>query len=660
MKQRQNGWKLIVSRSNKKKPSKLFPSRQSKKRGALHNSVGMMALDIVCSLLPATLLGIAYFLLLFFDFFSIVYPLLHWLAFASLSSWLVLALVRSQAYWPSKLTYFFSGLFVLLTIFGSSWGYTESSIKMWDTPPAYTHLPPSQPVHIKGANSREILEGSYINLSWSDDEPVFQAQFIGDKAISIATEKADTLAIEVPRFDSPTLKSFILGRGLIRLGKVGMHIKPDNPPTIKIVEDIEVTNKKTIRLTYNASDDYGVEQVLARVAPSSSFTGGNTEPVEILLSTPGIKKFESSSYADLSFLEWSGLPVTIQVIAVDGRQQRGWSEPRIVTLPLRNFQNPFARTLIEERAKLNSEPIALIKEETANVMAGIARQQSLYQGDPLVVMALRAGAVRLILDGTQSSLKTTSDLLWNVAIRLEEGTIGKYRAALLESGLSLQYALLKGYTKENIKPFFAQTKIIAQKYMDAIGKVQTQDPPLIYEKEFSVGALGDFLDAEEIEKRFSLLEKQVETNDVEGAQTSLKNIQSNLEKVSSISPNHTPAQIKLFHKVSALKALIKGLKNLSENIENKFTPEAKKNGASPLDQQKILLSALKEFIILQHLDPDELGDCESLLIKAQQNLERNQTKEAKKLYEESIVLLEKQLKEYSEIIKQAIASKTSD
>lgn len=100
----------------------------------------------------------------------------------------------------------------------------------------------------------------------------------------------------------------------------------------------------------------------------------------------------------------------------------GWSEPKVITLPTRTSQS-FARALIEERQKFLDNPEPAVRDETANVMAGIARQQGLYHGDPIVLMALRAGAVRLVLNDAPETVSVVSDILWKTALRLEEALL---------------------------------------------------------------------------------------------------------------------------------------------------------------------------------------------------------------------------------------------
>ena len=89
--------------------------------------------------------------------------------------------------------------------------------------------------------------------------------------------------------------------------------------------------------------------------------------------------------------------------------------------------------MIEEREKLLRQPDELTRDEAANIMAGIAREMANNHGDPLVYMALRTGAVRLVLDHDEKTVPAVSFLLWQTAARIEDNKLGK-------SGLLLRQA----------------------------------------------------------------------------------------------------------------------------------------------------------------------------------------------------------------------------
>ena len=141
---------------------------------------------------------------------------------------------------------------------------------------------------------------------------------------------------------------------------------------------------------------------------------------------PQAKDIKRVSFEDLTSSPWAGLSVQIQLTATDAAGRVGASDPVDFILPERAFFNPLARALIEERKKLLLMPDdETTRNETANVMAGLAVSRLAdFHGDFVILMALRAGAVRLILDRSLAATQSVISLLWQTAVRIEDGSKG--------------------------------------------------------------------------------------------------------------------------------------------------------------------------------------------------------------------------------------------
>ena len=117
-----------------------------------------------------------------------------------------------------------------------------------------------------------------------------------------------------------------------------------------------------LRLEYEARDDYGVVAVTGAVRLSGDVAepGIDRTPVELQLPLPGVrpKTARSTSFHDLTPHPWAGLPVTLRLSATDGAGQTGTTEDVALVLPEREFRNPIARAIIEERKKLTLRPQA--------------------------------------------------------------------------------------------------------------------------------------------------------------------------------------------------------------------------------------------------------------------------------------------------------------
>ncbi|HAX92094.1 MAG TPA: hypothetical protein DCY07_07825, partial [Rhodospirillaceae bacterium] len=416
-----------MPRKERKKLRKFVTARQTRLRrmydtlSARQNWRRMLLHAVRLPLLTAAV----YTLLWQLGTFSFLTPVMHVLALVILFLWIIQAIRGEVGFWSHRAHLRFFLPLVTLVIAGSCWGGVSSdAAKAWVTPPPYANLPAEQ-LNAKRENA-PVLMGSLVQVSWLGQPQTMTLHFAGKQEKLDATENSEaTLSLTAPRVAGTQKATLMLRRGWLRLALWTFDILPDAAPQITITEDPEVTARGTIRFAFEVSDDYGVEAVMARITPTAPQSSDvRVEPIEVPLAKPALKQMKTAAYADLTHLPWAGIPVSIQLVATDGANNKAWSAPRILTLPSRAFRNPFARALIEERAKLLSRPDAAMRDEAANVMAGIARQQGLYNGDKVVMMTLRAGAARLVLNRQPETVDSVADMLWQTAVRLEEGVMG--------------------------------------------------------------------------------------------------------------------------------------------------------------------------------------------------------------------------------------------
>ena len=98
--------------------------------------------------------------------------------------------------------------------------------------------------------------------------------------------------------------------------------------------------------------------------------------------------------------------------------------------------------LVEERKRLLQNPEnEALRDEAANIMASIAHDPANYHGDPVILMALRSGAVRLILEHNRAAVVSVNDLLWQAATRIEDGSAGAAQRTLRDARQDLATAI---------------------------------------------------------------------------------------------------------------------------------------------------------------------------------------------------------------------------
>jgi uncharacterized protein (TIGR02302 family) len=319
----------------------------------------------------------------------------------------------------------------------------KPTLDAWITPPEYTGEPPIMIATPAGARYGdkivEVPAGSMITAHLAEvdgdapvlligkDESTFSPDINGGFEIASLIRDGDTIVIR---------------RGWQTIDTWHIKVLPETAPQVAFVEPPSITEHKAVQLSYKATDDYGVTSVVARISPDVAAPRADSVPVDITLATPGAKEIRRVNFEDLTAYPWAGNKVHIELIATDTAGHSAASAPFDITIPARAFLNPIARALIAERAKLLKAPDdETVRDEVANVMAGVAHVPAAYREDPVVLMTLRAGAVRLILSHEPDAAASVDAMLWDAAVRIEDGTIGVAERRLHEAQRELADAL---------------------------------------------------------------------------------------------------------------------------------------------------------------------------------------------------------------------------
>ncbi len=626
---------------------------------------------LVClALAPPGAALVLYALLRAAETFTPTRPGAHGAALVLLWFWAALALRGAVGFWPRRRHLQFFIVCAALIAYGSCWEtWGASEAKAWVTPPVYARLP-TEPLEGSRFGRRiDILAGSLVHVSHSGRSGSAVA-VLGDEEKPLEEEGAGeaTVSFAIPQEAKPESLTLFLRRGFKRLGLWHLRLVPDAAPRIAFTEAPQVTTRKTVRFAYAASDDYGVEKIIARLAPAASSPKAGEPPVEIVLSQPGLKETRGAGYADLTLLPWAGLRVTAYLIAVDGAGNRSFSAPQEIELPSRVFRNPFARALIEERQKLLGQPDGAARDEAASVMAGIARQQGLYRGDPVVLMALRAAAVRLVLNKEPSTVEAVRDMMWQTAIRLEEGALGLARGRLALAERDVSSALEREMPQEAVAPLFARMEQALAAYFLALENERARQPTALQGVEWPLAGAGEVLSAEDMKALLTEARAHSDRFARQAAREKLARLQGLIENLRTTPPELTPDQYKLVEQTSLLRALVRGQKNLLEETalllgqENK-TPKgrkARRDGlARLLSRQQVLLAALREAsekvepVMRLEAKSGERAMEEAARLLQEGDLSRVQQKQA-----EALALMENSLLTLAEKMRQALAAET--
>ena len=137
------------------------------------------------------------------------------------------------------------------------------------------------------------------------------------------------------------------------LGAWDIEAVPDQVPEIALADKPGATHRGVLRAQFNAKDDYGVREAHAIIEPLDVADGATPlyPPPEYKLDLPrqNPRDIKGLTSRNLTEHPMAGKRVRITLVATDGAGQTGKSPPQEMILPGRNFSEPLAAAIVEQR-----------------------------------------------------------------------------------------------------------------------------------------------------------------------------------------------------------------------------------------------------------------------------------------------------------------------
>jgi uncharacterized protein (TIGR02302 family) len=356
-------------------------------------------------------------------------------------------------------------------------GAVEPELEAWINPPDYTGLPPVK-LDPNSTEALPIAQGS-----------ILMARVYGGSVVPrLSVDGAVTPFLKIDSLNYELNQTIEAGQRLSvasaerALADWPLNVIIDQPPTVKADEAPKATVRQALRLSYQAADDYGLAQVWAELrlaapkGPAAADGAKNpkvTGPVlrlELPLSPPGARQAREAGFFDLTPHVWAGLEVELHFLAKDENGQVGRSEAIAVRLPERQFQHPVAQAIIEQRQILTRQPERLVR--VALALFAIAKGPEAYAHDQVVYLALWTAARRLQFSHGESATAIL-EMLWQVALRIEDGGMSLAERDLRAAQDALMAALAEGADQAEIERLMDQLQKAMDKYLQALAE-QTQ------------------------------------------------------------------------------------------------------------------------------------------------------------------------------------------
>lgn len=347
---------------------------------------------------------------------------------------LLIAFVAAGGTWESRLRH---GIAPFVFEAGNA---PSENVVLWITPPPYTSKPQ---IVLKGfgkkENPVEIPEGSIIKArvnGWiGTPELIF-----GDKAYKLESFGKGSYGIEKPVEAATTIA---IRQMLVPRSRWFMTYIADRPPSVEITGEPQIQPKGEIILPLKVQDDYSVESMTARVdldkLVENNLLGKEVVDTRSVMS-PARTAMEFKPEFDLAWHPWAGQPVRISIEVKDHKGQTASVKDIKLTLPERQFRNPVAKKLIELRKRLIWTPEAA-SGNVAHELESILVRPDLYHGDKVVFLSLRVAISRLTRHDAPNVVASAISLLWDTALRIEDGNFSLAQRDLRDAQRALQDAL---------------------------------------------------------------------------------------------------------------------------------------------------------------------------------------------------------------------------
>jgi uncharacterized protein (TIGR02302 family) len=431
----------------------------------------------------------------------------------------------------------------------------------WIDPPAYTGKPPILLDALgKDGYDRKIATpvGSILALRADDS---FEARADGALALS-APVKPPGGAAPAPAQPSSSAavgerRWTIKGDGKLTVSRGGAPLSafeitaiPNERPTIALTARPQANVRGSLTLAYKLADQYGVasaEADFARPLIDGKPPAGRSlvEPPVMALQLPGSANGigEAQTTSDLSEHPWAGAEVTMTLAARDLAGETGSSEPIPLTLPQRRFDNPLARALVEQRRDLVLDPDANVSRVGTALEALLIAPET-FDTSPGVYLGLSAARARLAAARSDQDLIGVADLLWAMALRIEDGDASQAERDLRAAEQRLREALDRGASDDEIRELMKELRAAAEQFTRELAQRPNEqtDP--------------ETMTTEDLKNLLDQMEDTARTGDKAQAQAMLDQLQQLFENMRSARRNASPAERELRRDLGELDKLL--------------------------------------------------------------------------------------------------------
>jgi uncharacterized protein (TIGR02302 family) len=344
----------------------------------------------------------------------------------------------------------------------------------WLDPPAYTGLPPVV-LLLRGAGDEEQRKIAAPVRSVLHVRSSGAIADVTTRGGLVALQEPDSGSARVPPAPEREQKFTLAGDARLTLEGESFKIlaTPDRPPTIALTAEPRNNSRGSLSLSYRTDDDYGVigaEAIFSRALVDGKAPSGRAlvDPPKLSLNLPGGRAGvgEAQSTLDLADHPWAGGRATMVLVARDEGGNEGFSAPVEITLPRRRFIKPLARALVEQRRNLVLDPDQSAR--TLMALEALSLGPDVFATPSSIFLGLQEAANGLRGKRSDDELRAVADLLWAMALSLEDGDLSGSERDLRAAERNLREALSRGAGEEEIGRLTDELRSALDRFLQAL------------------------------------------------------------------------------------------------------------------------------------------------------------------------------------------------
>lgn len=254
---------------------------------------------------------------------------------------------------------------------------------------------------------------------------------------------------------------------------------PDKAPEIAFDNQPRRAVNGALEIGFRAKDDYGITKAHALIEPVEK-PDDKAKPLYPLpdykLDIPRQNNREAKGLSSRNLTEHplAGKRVRITLVATDGAGQEGRSPSLEMVLPSRNFTEPLAAAVAEERQVFALDTRQMPKAIALNEALTIRPDETIPNLSHFLLIQSAHGRMKLARGEEQ--LKQTAEYLWEIALGIEDGDLSAAEKRLRDAQQNLSDAIEKGASDEEIAKLTQELREAMQEFMNELAQRMQNAP----------------------------------------------------------------------------------------------------------------------------------------------------------------------------------------